>query len=310
MPLDGAAAGTMPAALTPALVPLLTEIGDLKRVTAAHLTGSFATRGFLRAWGRVLRGDPLVEIADAQTAGAVAAARLGAIDGERLAALSLSAEEVRETMGRAVDAVGGALDARLADRLRAALPLREEATESLAPSFARDLARQPRAGVTCPGRARVMLQPEENHADHSYAVAVYGYILAPVFGADPARVWWAGMVHHLHSAGMPDAGFTGEMLLEPHLSRVIDTARALALAELPDTLRARAEAVLGDIAGAETPEARAFHAADVIDRVLEIQYHTRANDLSMHRVLNEYELVHDGPVKGFHDEVLRAVALP
>ena len=310
MPLDGAAVGTLPAALSPALIPLFREIGDLKRVTAAHLTGSFATRSFLRAWGRVLRGDDAGAVAAEQAAGAVAAARLGAIDGERLAVLSLSADEVRETMIRAVDAVGDALDAQLADRLRAAVPLREEATEDLAPPFAHDLARQPRAGVTCPGRARVMLQPEENHADHSYAVAVYGYLLAPVFGADPARVWWAGMVHHLHSAAMPDAGFTGEMLLEPNLTGVIDAARAQALRELPDALRARAEPVFDEIASDETPEAQAFHAADVIDRVLEIEYHTRANTLTMDRVLNEYELVHDGPVKSFHDAVLRAVALP
>ena len=311
MPLDAAQpAGTLPAGLSPDIVPLLTEIGDLKRVLAAHLDASFATRSFLRAWGRVMRGDDPQAIAYQQAASAVAAARLGAIDGERLIALSLSEDEARATLLRALDEVGGPLDARLRDELRAAMIVREPATEDAAPAFAEDLSRQPRAGVTCPGRARVMLQPEENHADHSYAVAIYGFLLAPVFGADPVRVWWFGMCHHLHSAAMPDAGFTGEMLLEPNLTRVIDAARDIALGDLPEALRARAQPVFGEIADDATPEARAFHAADVIDRVLEIQYHTRANGLTMDRVLNEYELVHDGPVKGFHDRVLEAVSLP
>ena len=320
MPLDGqaeslgaaggAAAGALPAALTPALVPLLTEIGDLKRVIAAHMDASFATRSFLRGWGRIARGDNAEALAYEHGASAVAAARLGAIDGERLVALSLSEDEARATLLRSLDKVAGPVDGALAARLRDAMPLREPPMEDLAPPFAKALARQPRAGVTCPGRARVMLQPEENHADHSWVVAAYALILAPAFGADPARAWWFGMTHHLHSAGMPDAGFTGEMLLEPNLGRVIDAAREQALRELPDAARARVEPVFAEIAADETPEARAFHAADVIDRVLETQYHTRANGLTMDRVLNEYELVHDGPVKGFHDDVLRAVALP
>ena len=310
MPLDGATAGTLPAALTPAFVPLLTEIGDLKRVHAAHMDTSFATRAFLRGWGRLARGDDAATLAYEQAASAVAAARLGAIDGERLLALSLTEDEARDTLRRSLREVAEPLDPALTERLSGAMPVREAQTEALAPPFAAALARQPRAGVTCPGRARVMLQPEENHADHSWTVAVYAFVLAPAFGADPARAWWFGMTHHLHSAAMPDAGFTGEMLLEPNLTRVIDAARDAALGELPDDLRAVIQPVFAEIAGEETPEARAFHAADVIDRVLEIQYHTRANGLTMDRVLNEYELVHDGPVKDFHDDVLRAVALP
>ena len=302
---DGRAAG-----LDPAVVPLLTEIGDLKRVTAAHAEGSFATRRFLGAWGDLVGGRALGEVAYAVVAEAVAAARLGALDAERLVALGLSEDERRAVMAKSVDEVSDGLDAQLIGDLRAALPVTARASSGAPPAFARDLARQPRAGVTCPGRARVMLQPEESHADHSYAVAVYGALLAPAFGADPARAFWFGMVHHLHSAAMPDAGFTGEVLLEPHLDRVIEAARRQALAQLPGGMAADARAALDEIADDRTPEARAFHAGDVIDRVVEIQYHTRANGLTMDRVLNEYELVHDGPVKAFHDEVLAAVALP
>nr|WP_281373767.1 HD domain-containing protein [Parvularcula dongshanensis] len=155
-----------------------------------------------------------------------------------------------------------------------------------------------------------MLQPEENHADHCFMVAVYASLMAPAFGADPVRCWWFGTVHHLHNAAMPDAGFTGEMLLEPHLGAVIEEARRQALDELEGDLREAAAGVFEEIGGDGTPEARAFHAADVIDRVLEIEHHVKARSVTMDTVLGEYELVHEGPVKGFHDDVLRAVGLP
>ena len=296
--------------LAPAIVPLLTEIGDLKRVTAAHAEGSFATRRFLAAWGRLAAGEPTEAVAYPVLAEAVACARLGALDAERLAALGLGEAQRRDVMRRALSefeaCLPGALTLRLADSMPAAAP--PPAPD--APAFAHALARQPRAGVTCPGRARVMLQPEENHADHSYAVAVYAGLLAPSFGADPATAFWYGMVHHLHSAAMPDAGFTGEVLLGDRLGDVIEEARRQALAELGRDVAGRARAVFPAIEGHDSPEARAFHAADVIDRVLEIRFHTRANGLTMDRVLNEYELVHDGPVKAYHDQVLAAVGLP
>jgi hypothetical protein len=68
----------------------------------------------------------------------------------------------------------------------------------------------------------------------------------------------------------------------------------------------RARKVLPDAA---TPEGRAFHAADAIDRVLQIAQHLKAAGLTMGTVLNEMELVHAGPVKGFHDDVLAAMGL-
>ena len=303
------------AGLGPAIVPLLREVGDLKRVTAASLAPgqSVAARMFLRGWARIVHGEDVEAVAYESLASGVAAARLGALDGERLRALGLSGDEARGVLLRALDELSGPLDDALAARLREAVPVADGADgadEAGAPPFAHALARQPRAGVTCPGRARIMLQPEENHADHCCVVALYAGLLAPSFGADPAHAWWLGMAHHLHSAAMPDAGFTGEMLLESHLTSVIEAARALALDELVPGLRARARAALDEVADDATPAARAFHAADVIDRVLEIDHHLSTSAVTMDKVLGEYELVHDGPVKAFHDEVLTAVALP
>jgi hypothetical protein len=172
------------------------------------------------------------------------------------------------------------------------------------------LARQPRAGVTCPGRPRILLEPPENHAEHCLMVAVYGVVLSPVYGADPATVFLAGLAHHLHNAAMPDSGFTGEMLLEPLLGRAMSHAAGLALAELDEPLRAEVERARAVLPDADTPEGRAFHAADVADRVLQIAQHLRAPSLTMESVLGEMELVHDGPVKAFHDRTLAEMRLP
>jgi hypothetical protein len=143
----------------------------------------------------------------------------------------------------------------------------------------------------------------------AFAVTVYGVLLAPVFGADPISVFLAGMAHHLHSADMPDSGYTGEMLLGDWLGPVIETARARALSELPHAVRLRVRLSLAPIELDRTPEARAFHAADVIDRVLEIEQHLAAARATMDQVLYDYQLVHAGPVKPFHDRVLHQVGL-
>ena len=47
----------------------------------------------------------------------------------------------------------------------------------------------------------------------------------------------------------------------------------------------------------------------MLDRVLEIEQHLRVGRTIMHDVLVTYELVHAGPVKGFHDRVLSAAGL-
>ena len=60
---------------------------------------------------------------------------------------------------------------------------------------------------------------------------------------------------------------------------------------------------------ATTPDGQAFHAADVIDRVLQIRQHLRGATLTMDVVLNDMDLVHEGPVKAFHDAVLREAGL-
>lgn len=294
--------------LDAAALPLLRELGDLKRIRSADRDGSIAERLFARAWAALVAGDRVDDVMRRTVAAALAAARLGDLDRAALADLGLSAAEAVVVLERAFDEVAGELDRALAAELRGALA---DGAPPAGPSprFVAQLAAQPRAGVTCPGRPRLLLQPSENHAEHCLMVAVYGVLAAPELGADPAEVFLASMAHHFHNAAMPDAGFTGEVLLGDLLDRVIETARERALAELPPSLADQARAALQPIGGDTTPAARAFHTADVLDRVLEIEQHLRGASATMETVLHTYELVHAGPVKTYHDAVLERAGL-
>ena len=240
-------------------------------------------------------------------AAALAAARLGDLDLAKLRELGLGDEAV-VVLERSFDEVVGGLDPALAARLRPALAAGAPEPGAV-PDFVGKLSRQPRAGVTAPGLPRVLLQPPENHAEHCLMVAVYAVVAAPLYGADPIPTFLASMAHHFHNAAMPDSGFSGEVLLGPALDGVIDRAREMAMAELSEPLAAETRAALAPIAGDGTPEARAFHVGDVLDRVLEIEQHGRAATVTMGDVLGTYGLVHDGPVKGFHDLILRETGL-
>jgi hypothetical protein len=44
--------------------------------------------------------------------------------------------------------------------------------------------------------------------------------------------------------------------------------------------------------------------------VLEIEQHLKRGAVTMDTVLGQYGLVHDGPVKAFHDTVLAEIGLP
>ena len=290
------------------LLPLFRELGDLKRIRSADRPGSIADRLFADAWGALVAGAPVDRVMPITVAAAVAAARLGDLDAAKLRALGLDRDDVLDVLRRSFDAVAAPLDPALTATLRAALG--EALAGGKPPAFVAQLARQPRAGVTCPDRPRIILQPEENHAEHCLVVTVYAVLVAPVFDADPAAVFLAAMAHHLHSAAMPDAGYSGEVMLGDKLDQVIETSRELALAQLEPALQRQVLDAIAPIADDASAEARAFHTGDVIDRVLETQQHLMTARLTMEQVLGDYGLVHDGPVKSFHDRVLAAVGLP
>ncbi len=288
---------------------LFRELGDLKRVRSARRQGSIAQRGFRRAWGALAAGREPLEVMRATVAAALAAARLGDLDRGKLCSLGLDAPASDMILRRGFDAVAEPLDPTLADALRAGLTV-ELPERGDVPAFIADLEAQPRAGATCPGKPRLVLEPPENHAEHCWAVAVYGVLLSPHYRADPVTVFLAALAHHLHNAAMPDSGFTGEMLLGDSLDAVCAHATALALDQLDAPLREAIVSARTILPDAQSAEGRAFHAADVIDRVLQITQHLRAASITMASVLDEFELVHDGPVKPFHGGVLAAMGLP
>lgn len=306
-PLPEQSSGRIEGFLAPTILPLFRELGDLKRIRSADREGSIAERLFADAWAALAAGADSGEVMARTVAAALAAARLGDLDLAKLRALGLGDEAVT-VLERSFDEVAADLDPSLAARLRPALATGAPEFGPV-PAFVGRLARQPRAGVTAPGRPRIMLQPPENHAEHCLITAVYALIAAPGCGADPVPVFVAAMAHHFHNAAMPDSGFSGEILLGDALDAVIAGAREAALAELSPSVAGEVRAALAPIASDATPEARAFHIGDVLDRVLEIEQHLRAATVKMDDVLGTYGLVHDGPVNAFHDRVLRDTGL-
>ncbi len=295
-------------ALQPKHATLFRELNDLKRIRSAGRDGSIATRLFTAGWAALAAGVAPEQTMRGTVAAALAAVRLGDLDRVGLAQCGLSADACVSVLQRGFDEVSAAIDCKLATSLRAALA-QAAWPVSDAPVFVRLLADQPRAGVTCPGRPRLVFEPPENHAEHSLMVAVYGVVAAPTYGADPTAVFLAAMSHHLHGAVVPDSGFTGELLLGDHLEAVIAYGREQAFAALPKPLTVVLRQALRPIASDQTPEAKAFHAADVIDRVLQIEQHLKASRTTMRDVIDDFGLVHDGPVKKFHDRVLNDVGL-
>ena len=290
------------------LVPLAAELCDLKRVRDASSLDSLASRMFRRGWGALLAGQDPVAVAMQTTADAVAAARLGGIDHGVLALAGVDGDAAVAVLVRSFDEVAGPVDAAWCGRLRARLG--QPYHPGPAPAFAEALIRQPRAGATCPGKPRIILEPPEGHGDHCLVVAVLAALLAPRYAADPAAAFLAGMAHHLHNAVLPDSGFAGEMLLGGHLMPVMQRLFARELATLPEPLRATTAAALAAIPDASTPVGQAFHAADVIDRVLQMRHYDQVARFTIDQALDDMDLVHAGPTQAFHQAVLRDAGLP
>ncbi len=293
----------------PALLPLFRELNDLKRIRVAGKSGSIAERLFLRAWARLAAGEVFAEVALSETAHAVAAARLAGIEAEVLMAGGFTAEERLAVLRSGLDAVAGPLDAGLVADLRRALSSDPLPSPNAVPPFAALLARQPRAGATRPGFRRVVLEPAENHADHCGLVAVYGVLSAPLYGADPAKAFLTGLSHHLHNARLPDAGDAGDVLLGDSLKPLMETFRSQAIAELPDLLHQPVCDAVSVVYSADTPEAKTFQTADVLDRVLEMEWHANSAAFTLSVALDDMNIVHPGPVQAFQQEIMRQAGL-
>ncbi len=286
------------------------ELADLKRIGDPRGPDVVASRLFRDGWAALIAGLDAETVAVHVTAAALAAARLGAIDFQVLSSLGLSANEAHDVLHRSLDEFAGdCLADAIKPMLRARLGAILDVSAKL-PSFVEALIRQPRAGATCPGKPRIMLEPQEGHGDHCLIVAVLGVMLAPYYGADSRTVFLAAMAHHLHNAALPDSGFAGEILLGDHLEPVMKRLFDQALATLPDRLSEQTRTALSLIQDAAHPVGRAFHAADVIDRVQEMRHFAKVAAFTTDQALDDLELVHAGPVQAFHQQVLRDAGLP
>ena len=300
---------------SPQWLPLLRALGDLKRVRSAGKVGSIAERLFAQAWIRLVAGEDALSIARDVTTRALVATRMGDLDAASFLAAGLPSAAVEQILERAFEAATELIETPAREWLRGGLrhlQLDDQADTGhvvAAPAFVECLARQPRAGATASEKPRLILEPPENHAEHSLCVAVAGVLLAPEAGADARCVFLAAMAHHLHNALLADSGFAGEMLLGEWLAPAISGATNVALHQLDLGLRETVIAACRALPGTSSPEGRAFHAADTLDRVLQMEHHLRAASTTMAYLQNDMALVHAGPIKPFQDALLAHMGL-
>jgi 5'-deoxynucleotidase YfbR-like HD superfamily hydrolase len=293
----------------PALVPLFQEIGNLKRIRAANMESSFAARLFELAWRQIIGGINVRTVAVETARDALVAAKLGAIDREVLRSANLTENEIETILHRAFDAVAAPINVHLRAEMREFGGKKLNTNKAKNPRFVELLARQPRSGATKVGTPKMIFDQPENHAEHSVIVGVYACLLAPVFHADIEIVFFAALTHHFHNAYLPDSGFAGEESLGEFLTPIFGAFRRKCLAEIPENLHEKIRTALKIIETADAPEAKAFHAADVIDRVLQMRHHAEANEFTLKYAMEEAELVHAGAIQDFHYDVLRSARL-
>lgn len=301
-----------PAFARSALLPLLIDLNELKRVRPAPAGRSLAAQSFLRSWAALAAGADADDLARRELGTALVATRLAGADDALLVGAGLApadAEDVCADARRHALDLAGPWASAIETAVGSAGGVVDTVTRIEPPVFAQLLAVQPRAPATRPDRARISVEPPENHADHCAAVAHAGVVMAVVEDADPGVVFLAGLSHHLHNARLPDGGFAGEAALGAHLPVVVERLRQQALEELPAGVAAAVLAAADRTADETTPEGRAFHAADVIDRVLQTHHHARAAAFTVEQALDEYGLVHEGPRQAFHHRVLEEIGL-
>ncbi|WP_426061222.1 hypothetical protein [Hymenobacter sp. B1770] len=291
-----------------AVLPLLRELNDLKRGRVAGRDGSLAEQLFAGAWAALVAGEAPTAVALRQTARALIGVRLPGYNEQLLRTLGLDEEAAAQVLQQALRGAAQPLDLALVAQL---VPLAgaAELQPGRLPAFVAQLAQQPRAGATHPSRSRIMLWPPESHADHCALVAVYAVLLSPYFGAEPGAAFLTGLAHHLHNAVLPDPGYAGDELLGEHLTGLMTAATQQAVQQLPAALQPEVEAALGRTRALDEPAAQAFHAADVLDRVLEMAWHDQSAQFRLHQALDDLNIVHAGFTQQFHWQVLAAAGL-
>lgn len=286
------------------------EINDVKRLYARNLgSHSYISLVFFGATKALHCNEPLQ--AAAWCAAIVGAARLGAITPSVLRDIEIDRFDRTVILKNSILAHESLAMPLLGCLSDACELLDQICIENTLPNsdWASRLAASPRAGATCPGKPRIALEPAEMHSDHCAMVAAYGFLLADTFGADREDAWLIGLCHHLHNAYLPDAGFTGEILLGNHLVPVIDSLRLRVLDTFSGHYRDRVSRLFNEINDLESPLAQTFHAADTIDRVVQMEHYERAARFKVAQALEEFNLVHEGAAQEFQHALLQSIGI-
>ncbi|BAM04070.1 hypothetical protein [Phycisphaera mikurensis] len=287
------------------LAPLLRRMNGLKRVrTAGGGRRSLVDRAFADAWGRLASGATPAGVASALAGRLVAQVALAGLTPELLSAHGAADREAGAVFSAAVRGFLPSADA-LADAAGA------HACGARPPGFVDVLMDQPRAGATHPSMPRLYLEPAESHGDHCGMTAAYAVLMSEAFGADAGVVCTIGLAHHLFNASLPDVGFAGDRLLAAHglAERVTSAAFEKAYEQLDAPLASAVRAALRHTRRTDTPEARCFHAADVIDRTLEMAWHAESAGFVLADAVVGMNIVHEAPEQALQRRVLEAAGL-
>ncbi|MDZ7621562.1 MAG: hypothetical protein U5O69_03795 [Candidatus Competibacteraceae bacterium] len=302
-------------------MPLLQEIAELKRVTSAQMAGhSVAAQRFSGVWHALIAGHDPAVLARRELAAAALHTLLGPIDDAALADCGISASRRAEIYRTVVEQIFARFDGVVVHRLKDATqdlvdpPVLEARPLQMAPPFIALLAAQPRAGAVALDAPRLVLTPQENHAEHCWSVAVMAAGLAMCWhdGADDrvlGDVFLLGLAHHFPNAWLPDGGFAAEVVLERDLVDIFDGLNARALAMLPARLADRCRAVLAQKDTDESTLGMIFNAADVIDRVMQQRHHDAQASFRLAEATQTRGLVHEGPLQAFHNRILTEAGL-
>lgn len=301
---------------------LLPQLQDLKRQQPAHYKKSIASSLFIESWKRLFYGENSEEIALKITLKALLALNLPGCDAYFFKTAKIDSKSAENILKSAFsELIEGKIHSELFSKLFDEIPnlVTEFYSENYFSGnqinfdqkywFVDALCKQPRAGATKPGMPRLLLVPPEMHSDHCLITAVYAVLLSPRFNAKVGLPFLTGLAHHLHNAVLPDCGFAGEIALGDQLLPIIENSKTEALKEVG---KSEAEIITNAITNHENlnnVEGRSSSAADVLDRVLDIKWRVRAASVTEKDVLDDLELVHDGPIKSFQTAILKSADL-
>lgn len=301
---------------------LLPQLQDLKRQQPAHYKKSIASSLFTESWKRLFYGENSEEIALKITLKALLSLVLPGCDAYFFKTAKIDSKSAENILKSAFsELIEGKIHPELFGQLFDEIP--NLVTEFYSENdfgvkktnfdqkywFVEALCKQPRAGATKPGMPRLLLVPPEMHSDHCLITAVYAVLLSPCFEAEVGLPFLTGLAHHLHNAVLPDCGFAGEIALGDHLQPIIENSRAEALNKVGTTESEIITKAINNHENLNNAEGQSSSAADVLDRVLDIKWRVRAASVTEKDVLDDLELVHDGPIKSFQTAILKSADL-